>query len=79
MRVKSWTGEILASVLLTDDLMPGVVSLPHGSGHGVVAETLYVAGGVPGESVNAVTDETFVEPITGNSILNGIPLEVTPG
>jgi anaerobic selenocysteine-containing dehydrogenase len=78
VRVRSRAGEVLARVLLTDDVMPGVVSLPHGFGHAVAADTMHVAGAVPGESINGVTDEQLVEPILGNSILNGIPVEVEP-
>jgi len=58
--------------------MPGVVSLPHGYGHAEAAETLRVAGAVAGPNINALTDESWVEPILGNSILTGIPVRVAP-
>jgi anaerobic selenocysteine-containing dehydrogenase len=77
-RVKSRTGEILARVGICSDVMPGVVSLPHGYGHAQAARTLRVAGALPGANINALTDEAWVEPILGNSILTGIPVTVEP-
>ncbi|HEX7600323.1 MAG TPA: hypothetical protein VF316_01915 [Polyangiaceae bacterium] len=56
--------------------MRGVVSLPHGYGHAVAAATLRVAGKLEGPNVNAITDDHLVDPILGNSILNGVPVQV---
>jgi hypothetical protein len=56
--------------------MPGVASLPHGYGHGSTASTQRVAAERPGPNANALTDELFVEPIIGTSILNGVPITV---
>ncbi|MGO9714210.1 MAG: molybdopterin-dependent oxidoreductase [Polyangiaceae bacterium] len=75
-RVKSRAGEVRARVAITRDIMPGVVSLPHGYGHAAAADTLHVAGPLPGANINVLTDETWVEPILGNSILTGIPVSV---
>jgi anaerobic selenocysteine-containing dehydrogenase len=72
VRMRSRTGELTVPVVLSDDLMTGVVSLPHGYGHQVAADTLHVAGLLPGGNANALTDELLVEPIIGNSILNGV-------
>jgi anaerobic selenocysteine-containing dehydrogenase len=77
VRVKSRTGAIVAPLAITDDVMPGVVSLPHGFGHAAAATTLRVAGTLAGPSANAITDEQLVEPVLGTSILNGIPVEVS--
>ncbi len=74
VRVKSRAGEIVATLAVTDDLMPGVVSLPHGFGHQIAKGTLRVAGALAGANVNAITDDQRVEPIIGTSILNGIPI-----
>jgi len=76
VRVRSRTGTIEAIVTITDEVMPGVVSLPHGFGHGERKDTMRLAGALPGANVNAITDELAIEPILGTSILNGVPIEV---
>jgi anaerobic selenocysteine-containing dehydrogenase len=75
-RLKSRAGEVTAKVSVSKDMMPGVVSLPHGYGHAPAAATLRVAGALSGPNVNALTDETWVEPILGNSILTGVPVTI---
>jgi anaerobic selenocysteine-containing dehydrogenase len=76
VRVRGRAGEVMAKLEITDAVMPGVVSLPHGFGHGEAAETMRVAGSVPGPNANQLTDELAVEPLTGTAILNGVPVEV---
>jgi anaerobic selenocysteine-containing dehydrogenase len=76
VRVQSRAGAVVARLLVTDDVMPGVVSLPHGYGHAAVAETMRVAAGVAGVNVNAITDDGLLEPLTGTAILNGVPVGV---
>jgi anaerobic selenocysteine-containing dehydrogenase len=75
-RIRSRAGEASVRVTVTDDVMPGVVSLPHGFGQSAVAGTLRVAGALPGASANALTDEELVEPVIGTSILNGVPVTI---
>jgi len=75
VRVRSRAGEIEVDVEVTDDVRPGVVSMPHGFGHDEGG--LRLAGGL-GPNVNAITDEQSVEPVLGNSILSGIPVDVDP-
>ncbi|MEZ4295255.1 MAG: molybdopterin-dependent oxidoreductase [Polyangiaceae bacterium] len=77
-RVKSRVGEVAVKVKLTSDVMPGVVSLPHGFGHAAARDTLRVAGNVPGLSMNALTDDAVVEPLTGSAVLSGIPVSIEP-
>jgi anaerobic selenocysteine-containing dehydrogenase len=67
-------GEVVVRV--TDDVRPGVVSLPHGWGHGPSAPWQRVAGAHPGVSVNDWTDDAVVEPVVGQSILNGVPVRL---
>jgi anaerobic selenocysteine-containing dehydrogenase len=76
VRVRSRTGAVAASLSLTDDVMPGIVSLPHGFGHGPARATLRIAGQLPGQSANTLTDELLVEPVVGTSILSGVPVTV---
>jgi hypothetical protein len=56
--------------------MRGVVSLPHGWGHDREGVQLRVASSRPGASVNDVTDETFVDALSGTSAFSGVPVEV---
>jgi anaerobic selenocysteine-containing dehydrogenase len=75
-RVRSRVGAITLPVEVTDDLMRGVVSIPHGWGHGVDGVGWNVAAGHAGANSNVLSDELAVEPISGTAILNGIPVEV---
>jgi anaerobic selenocysteine-containing dehydrogenase len=79
VKVRSRAGEVTARLTVTADIMPGVVSLPHGYGHGAAAASLRVAGKLTGPNVNAITDELLVEPVTGTAILNGVPVTVERG
>jgi anaerobic selenocysteine-containing dehydrogenase len=76
VRVTSRVGSVTVKVTPTEDIMPGVVSLPHGYGHAAAAETMKIAGATPGPNVNALTDDLFVEPILGTAILNGVPVTI---
>jgi anaerobic selenocysteine-containing dehydrogenase len=76
--VTSAAGELEAPVELTDEVMPGVVSIPHGWGHSAPGTQLSVASEHAGVNSNLLADETLVEPLSGNAILNGIPVEVVP-
>jgi hypothetical protein len=58
-------------------MRPGVVSLPHGFGHGREGVRLRVASAHPGVSVNDLTDERFVDGLCGTASLSGVPVEVT--
>jgi hypothetical protein len=55
-----------------------VVSLPHGFGHDLPGVRLSVAARNPGVSVNRVTDELAVDPLSGNAVLNAVPVQVLP-
>jgi anaerobic selenocysteine-containing dehydrogenase len=61
-------------IQVTDEMMPGVVSLPHGWGHASSAQWQRVAGSRPGVSANDFTDDGVFEPVLGQSILNGVPV-----
>jgi anaerobic selenocysteine-containing dehydrogenase len=63
-------------VRVTDEVMPGVVSLPHGWGHAASAPWQSVAGSHPGVSANDFTDDQLVESVVGQSILNGVPVRL---
>ncbi len=77
-RVRSRVGEVDVPVEVTDGIMPGVVSIPHGYGHDAPGARLSVAATKPGTNSNLLADEDVVEPVSGNAVLNGIPVEVAP-
>ncbi|WP_043513866.1 MULTISPECIES: molybdopterin oxidoreductase family protein [unclassified Actinoplanes] len=76
--VSSRAGSLAAPVEVTDRVMPGVVSLPHGWGHSLSGVRLAVAAAHPGVNSNVLTDELVLDPLSGNSVLNGIPVELKP-
>ena len=56
--------------------MPSVISIPHGWGHGKNDTNLSIANAHQGVSVNELTDEKFVDKLTGNAALNGVPVSI---
>lgn len=74
-RVKSRSGELTARVAVSDELMPGVVSLPHGWGHGQEGTAMSVAAEHPGVNVNLLSDPTLLD-VSGNAAFNGVPVEL---
>lgn len=74
--VTSRTGELDIEVTISDEIMPGVVSLPHGWGHHRPGTRMRVAEAHAGESVNDLTDEAFLDGISGNAALNGVPVTI---
>ncbi|HSO95016.1 MAG TPA: molybdopterin-dependent oxidoreductase [Acidimicrobiia bacterium] len=71
-------GSVLAPVEITDSMMRGVVSLPHGWGHDVDGTQLRVAATRPGVNSNLLADTEHFDPLSGNAVLNGIPVEIAP-
>ncbi|WAC89187.1 molybdopterin-dependent oxidoreductase [Mycobacterium sp. Aquia_213] len=74
--VKSEAGEIKVPVEVTDAIKPGVVSMPHGWGHGKPGTRMSVANSSPGANTNALSLPTFIDEPSGNGALNGIPVTV---
>ncbi|MDQ1372787.1 MAG: hypothetical protein QOJ09_125 [Actinomycetota bacterium] len=77
-RVSSEAGSILAPVEITDEMLPGVVCLPHGWGHDKQGTRLSVAREHAGVNNNLLAPGDFVDPLSGNAAVNGIPVEVVP-
>ncbi len=75
-RVSSRTGEVQVAVEVTDSVMAGVVSLPHGWGHDAAGADLAVAAQRPGVNSNLLADSEQFDPLSGNAVLNGIPVRV---
>ena len=75
VRVTSRVGTVDVEVSSVDDVMPGVVSLPHGYGHQVAGTRMRHAATVPGVSINDLTDPLLLD-VSGNAALNGVPVTV---
>ncbi|MEA2475405.1 MAG: hypothetical protein QOE06_3320 [Thermoleophilaceae bacterium] len=76
--VRSQAGAVEVPVEVTDSVMPGVVSIPHGWGHDVDGVRMEVASAHAGTNSNVLADESQVDPLSGNAVLNGIPVELAP-
>ncbi|RAU90102.1 molybdopterin dinucleotide-binding protein [Mycobacterium colombiense] len=74
--VKSEAGEITVPVEVTDSIKPGVVSMPHGWGHGKPGTRMSVANSAPGANTNVLSPPTFIDEPSGNGVLNGIPVTI---
>jgi anaerobic selenocysteine-containing dehydrogenase len=66
-----------ATVEFSEEMMPGVISLPHGWGHAMPGTRMTVAAERPGSNLNAVLDEKRRDPLSGNAVLSGVAVEVT--
>jgi anaerobic selenocysteine-containing dehydrogenase len=77
-RVTSEAGSVEVAAEVSDEMMPGVVSLPHGWGHDKDGTRLSVARGHPGVNNNLLASGRLVDPLSNNAIVNGFPVEVVP-
>jgi anaerobic selenocysteine-containing dehydrogenase len=77
-RVRNSDRAIDVQVEISADMMPGVVSLPHGWGHDLPGTRMSVAAERPGVNLNALIDERLRDPLSGNAVLSGIPVEMHP-
>ena len=75
-RLRAGGAELLAPVQLSDELMPGVISLPHGWGHDLPGARLKLAEQRPGVNMNALLNDQMRDPLSGNAVLSGIAVEV---
>jgi anaerobic selenocysteine-containing dehydrogenase len=75
-RVASRVGEVVAPVEVSDEVMPGVVSLPHGFGHDAPGIQLGVAQRHAGVNVNVLSDDAAIDVLSGNAAFNGVPVTV---
>jgi anaerobic selenocysteine-containing dehydrogenase len=67
-----------AEVEISDEMMPGVVSLPHGWGHDQPGTQMSIAAAQPGANLNALLDENSRDPLSGNAVLTGIAVLMEP-
>ena len=74
--ISSASGQVQALVELSADMMPGVVSLPHGWGHDLPGSQLALAAQRPGANLNALLDDQQRDPLSGNAVLSGVAVSV---
>jgi len=72
--IRSASGQVRAQVHISEEMMPGVVSLPHGWGHDAPGARLRVAAERPGANVNALLDDQRRDPLSGNAVLGGVAI-----
>jgi anaerobic selenocysteine-containing dehydrogenase len=77
-RISSRTGSIELPVQVSDEMMPGVISIPHGWGHDDPSAAMDIAARHPGTNSNLLADDRLFDPVSGNGVLNGIPVDVSP-
>lgn len=71
-------GRISAPVEITERVRPGVACLPHGWGHDLPGSRLSLAAQRPGANLNAVLDDGLIDPLSGNAVLSGVAVSVSP-
>jgi len=76
-RITSTAGSLEAPVEISDEMLAGVVCLPHGWGHDESGSRLSIAREHAGVNNNLLAPGTFVDELSGNAAVNGIPVEVT--
>lgn len=78
VRIASRVGEVVAPVEVSDEVMPGVVSLPHGYGHNREGTRWRVAEAHAGVSINDLTDDQWVDTMSGTASFSGVPVRIEP-
>jgi anaerobic selenocysteine-containing dehydrogenase len=77
-RVRSAQGVVVLPAEVTDAVMPGVVSIPHGWGHDGAGVDMQVARANAGVNSNLLAATDVYDPLSGNAVLNGIPVDIAP-
>ncbi len=75
--LKNGARTVQAQVHISEEMMPGVVSLPHGWGHDLPGARLGLAAERPGVNLNALLDDQLRDPVSGNAVLGGVAIEMT--
>ena len=76
VNVKSVKGVVSLPVEITGQIMPGVVSIPHGHGHNAPGSKINIARAHAGVSINDITDDQFLDALSGNAAFSGVKVEV---
>jgi anaerobic selenocysteine-containing dehydrogenase len=75
-KLRNGARQVLAQVKISTEMMPGVVSLPHGWGHNLPGTQMGVAALRPGANLNALLDDQLRDPLSGNAVLGGVAIEM---
>ena len=75
-KLSNQQGELLVQVELSDAMMPGVISLPHGWGHDLANTQMQVASERPGVNLNALLSDQVRDPLSGNAVLSGVAVQI---
>lgn len=79
VQVQSRVGQVEIATEITDEIMPNVVSIPHGYGHARKGVQLDIATQHSGVSINDLTDDSMIDELTGNAVFSGVPVKVFRG
>lgn len=74
--VKSRVGSIAIPVSVSREMMQGVISIPHGWGHDAAGIRMGIASRHAGVNTNILTDERFLDSVSANAALNGVPVSL---
>ncbi|ABZ95169.1 Anaerobic dehydrogenase [Leptospira biflexa serovar Patoc strain 'Patoc 1 (Ames)'] len=74
--VESKVGQLKIPVEITDELMKGVVSIPHGFGHNRSGTSQTIATQFSGVSINDLTDDQIIDEFSGNAAFSGIQVKI---
>lgn len=77
VNVASAAGELVVDLEISEEMMRGVVCMPHGWGHHRPGMRMAVASSKPGASLNDLTDEGYVDTLTGNISFSGVPVRIS--
>jgi anaerobic selenocysteine-containing dehydrogenase len=75
--VRSRVGQIIIEAEITEKVMRGVVCIPHGWGHNKQGIQWQHAQSIAGVSCNDLTDEMILDELSGNAVLNGVPVTIS--
>ena len=78
VEVTSRVGRLQIEAEVSNEIMPGVVSIPHGFGHHKKGIKLAVAEANAGVNINELTDEKFIDELTGNAAFSGVKVTLAP-
>ena len=78
VQVTSRVGQVMIAAEISEEIMPGVVSIPHGWGHNRKGTGQSIADANSGVSVNDLTDDHMIDSLSGNAAVNGVPVTLLP-
>ncbi|MFM8237228.1 MAG: molybdopterin-dependent oxidoreductase [Actinomycetota bacterium] len=78
VRVASAAGEVVITAEVTDEVMEGVISIPHGWGHAAEGVELTTARRYAGVNTNILVPADALDPLSGNAVLTGVTVTLAP-